>query len=370
MKKFLFITLLALFCSVSGYAQEHTELLESAKEKFAAGEYKSAELKLDTYIDLSGDASQSSLMTNIKMCLNILEKAEAEREANGFSDEAREYYQMILEYNPADANVNKILADWPTPVEGATYVEETNGLNMKMIFVEGGTFMMGADDVIKDEGLNAALQDAHPKHEVTLSSYYIGETEVTQRQWNIIMGTTIHDLSAEAKRPVNSVGDNIPIYYVTWEQASQFCEKLSQLTGKKYVLPTEAQWEFAARGGNKSRGGVYSGGNTMNGLGWTEENSGKKVYPVAQAFRNDLDIYDMSGNVQEWCSDWYENRYQPGAQTDPQGPAWSNTKVYRGGDYQNGQNRARVEHRLHDRPFEQSESNKRTVGFRVACLID
>ena len=86
MKKFLFITLLALVCSVSGYAQEHTELLESAKEKFAAGEYKSAELKLDTYIDLSGDASQSSLMTNIKMCLNILEKAEAEREANGFSD--------------------------------------------------------------------------------------------------------------------------------------------------------------------------------------------------------------------------------------------------------------------------------------------
>ena len=239
-----------------------------------------------------------------------------------------------------------------------------------MIFVEGGTFMMGADDIIKDEGLNAALRDAHPKHEVTLSSYYIGETEVTQRQWTIVMGTTINDLAAEAKRPANSVGDNIPIYYVTWEQASQFCEKLSQLTGKKYVLPTEAQWEFAARGGNKSRGGVYSGGNTIDGLGWTKETSGKRVHPVAEAFRNDLDIYDMSGNVQEWCSDWYEDKYPAGPQTDPQGPSWSSTKVYRGGDYQNGQNRARVEHRLHDRPYDQIESQERTVGFRVACLID
>ena len=166
------------------------------------------------------------------------------------------------------------------------------------------------------------------------------------------------------------MGDNIPIYYVTWEQASQFCEKLSQLTGKKYVLPTEAQWEFAARGGNKSRGGVYSGGNTIDGLGWTKETSGKRVHPVAEAFRNDLDIYDMSGNVQEWCSDWYEDKYPAGPQTDPQGPSWSSTKVYRGGDYQNGQNRARVEHRLHDRPYDQIESQERTVGFRVACLID
>ena len=370
MKKFLFITLLALIYSVGGYAQDHTELLEGAKAKFAAGEYKSAELKLDTYIQLSGDTSQSSLLTNIKMCLNILSKADAERTANGFSDAAREYYEMILEYNPDDANVKQILADWPTPVEGATYVEETNGLNMKMIFVEGGTFMMGADDIIKDESLNAALRDAHPKHEVTLSSYYIGETEVTQRQWTIVMGTTINDLAAEAKRPANSVGDNIPIYYVTWEQASQFCEKLSQLTGKKYVLPTEAQWEFAARGGNKSRGGVYSGGNTIDGLGWTKETSGKRVHPVAEAFRNDLDIYDMSGNVQEWCSDWYEDKYPAGPQPDPQGPSWSSTKVYRGGDYQNGQNRARVEHRLHDRPYDQIESQERTVGFRVACLID
>ena len=361
MKKFLFITLLALIYSVGGYAQD-SDMIAAAKKSFSEGKYGTAKAQLLA----ENDPAYADFLVLVKTCEGLKNAADEEYKISGYSEKAKEMYQAVLEYNPNDPIVKEILARFPA---GATYVEETNGLNMKMIFVEGGTFMMGADDIIKDEGLNAALRDAHPKHEVTLSSYYIGETEVTQRQWTIVMGTTINDLAAEAKRPANSVGDNIPIYYVTWEQASQFCEKLSQLTGKKYVLPTEAQWEFAARGGNKSRGGVYSGGNTIDGLGWTKETSGKRVHPVAEAFRNDLDIYDMSGNVQEWCSDWYEDKYQAGPQTDPQGPSWSSTKVYRGGDYQNGQNRARVEHRLHDRPYDQIETQHLVVVASLCVML-
>lgn len=368
MKKFLVVTLLALIYSVGASAQDNNaEMLKAAKASYAHGNYTFAEIQLQTYVENTNDESQGNFMIDIKTCKKLLAEAEAEFNESGYSAEAKNKYKLILEYNPEDLKVKEILARFPA---GATYVEEINGLNMKMIFVEGGKFMMGADDIIKDEGLNAALRDAHPKHEVTLNSYYIGETEVTQRQWTIIMGTTIEDLAAEAKRPANSVGDNIPIYYVTWEQADTFCKKLSELTGKKYVLPTEAQWEFAARGGNKSRGSVYSGANSISGIAWTKETSGKKVHPVGEAFRNDLDIYDMSGNVQEWCSDWYEDKYPSEPQNDPQGPSWSSTKVYRGGDYQNGQNRARVDHRLHDRPYDQIESHERTVGFRVACLIE
>lgn len=374
MKKFLFITLLALTYSVGALAQDASSSIVSAQNSFSEGNYEAALRQISAYEAVSGDkTSQADFKNKIEICLKLTNLATEEIAANGFSDVARGYYTTILEdYNPNDPKVTKVLADWPIPIAGATYVEETNGLNMKMIFVEGGTFKMGAEDIISDKDLHAALRDAHPQRSVTLSPYYIGETEVTQAQWKIVMGTDIKDLASALKLQVNQEGDNLPIYHVTWEKAKEFCDKLSAMTGKKYVLPTEAQWEYAARGGNKSRGTIYSGANNINGTGYTAENSGGKVFPVTDNHPNELGIYNMSGNVQEWCNDWYKGEYNVNDTTDPQGPAYGDDshKVYRGGDIQNSQTRARVDHRLHDHPATPERHDKRTVGFRVACLID
>ncbi|MBQ3204066.1 MAG: SUMF1/EgtB/PvdO family nonheme iron enzyme [Alistipes sp.] len=364
MKKFLFITLLALIYSVGGYAQD-SDMIAAAKKSFSEGKYGTAKAQLLA----ENDPAYADFLVLVKTCEGLKNAADEEYKISGYSEKSKEMYQAILEYNPNDPIVKEILARFPA---GATYVEETNGLNMKMIFVEGGTFKMGAEDIISDKDLHAALRDAHPQRSVTLSPYYIGETEVTQAQWKIVMGTDIKDLASALKLQVNQEGDNLPIYHVTWEKAKEFCDKLSVMTGKKYVLPTEAQWEYAARGGNKSRGTIYSGANNINGTGYTAENSGGKVFPVTDNHPNELGIYNMSGNVQEWCNDWYKGEYNVNDTTDPQGPAYGDDshKVYRGGDIQNSQTRARVDHRLHDHPATPERHDKRTVGFRVACLID
>lgn len=191
-----------------------------------------------------------------------------------------------------------------------------NGVSFKMIAVEGDTFQMGVD----------AVYDEKPVHSVTLSSYHIGETEVTQALWQAVMGSN----------PSHFKGDNLPVECVSWDDCQAFISRLNQLTGRNFRLPTEAEWEYAARGGNKSRGTQYSGSNDVNDVAWFEGNSkGKgwlssKTHPVATKAPNELGIYDMSGNVYEWCSDWY-GKYSSGAQTNPTGPTSGSNRVYRGG---------------------------------------
>lgn len=369
MKKLFFMALVAIVYSVGAYAQDYGTYLSQAKEKFAAGEYENAMTLFKKYEIMSEDTSQTELKNMFAICLDLIKKADAEYAANGYSDKAKILYEGVLEYNPEDARVKRMLTDWPVPVSGATYVETADGiLSMKMIYVEGGTFTMGAPDVIKDDYLNKALRDAHPKHSVTLDSYYIGETEVTQQQWNAVMSSRVADIAIAENRPQKAIGDNIPMYYITWEQAVEFCNRLSQITGKKYQLPTEAQWEFAARGGVKSAGNDYSGTKNLEGCGWYENNGSKQVHPVAELSANELGIYDMSGNVHEWCNDWYKAEYQPEPQTNPTGAAWGEHRVYRGGDYSDKEARCRVYHRLHDPQDEVSSS--RTVGFRVVCVVE
>lgn len=190
-------------------------------------------------------------------------------------------------------------------------------VEFKMIYVEGGKFKMGSNNGNSDE---------KPAHDVTLSDYFIGETLVTQALWKAVMGNN----------PSCFKGVDLPVDSVSWNGCQKFIRKLNncvqdQLKGRRFALPTEAQWEFAARGGKKSQGYIYSGSNTIDDVAWYEGNSYKKTHPVKQKRANELGLYDMSGNVWEWCQDWYESSYPSSPQTDPVGPSSGSSRVLRGG---------------------------------------
>ena len=189
-----------------------------------------------------------------------------------------------------------------------------NGVSFNMVYVAGGTFQMGSNDGDDDE---------KPVHSVTLSDYYIGQTEVTQELWQAVMGSN----PAKYEK-----GPTLPVYYVSWNDCQEFISKLNRLTGGRFRLPTEAEWEYAARGGNKSRGYKYSGSDYLGSVAWYKDNSGREVHPVGSKSANELGLYDMSGNVFEWCSDWYGS-YPSSPQTNPTGASSGSGRVLRGGGY-------------------------------------
>lgn len=191
-----------------------------------------------------------------------------------------------------------------------------NGVSYDMVSVQGGTFMMGATI---EQGSDADYSEK-PVHQVTLSSYYIGRTEVTQALWKAVMGSN----------PSHFKGDNLPVEQVFWDDCQDFIARLNAMTGKTFRLPTEAEWEYAARGGSMSRGTKYSGSNNPDNVAWYNGNSGGKTHPVATKQPNELGIYDMSGNVWEWCSDRYD-AYSSNSQTNPAGPSSGSFRVLRGG---------------------------------------
>ncbi len=193
------------------------------------------------------------------------------------------------------------------------------GVEFKMIKVEGGTFSMGATS---EQGSDA-YDSEKPVHSVTLSDYYIGETEVTQELWEAVMGSNPSEFKGNNQRPVESV---------SWNDCQEFIKKLNRLTGKEFRLPTEAEWEYAARGGKYSRGYKYSGSNNSDEVAWYDSNSGSKTHPVKTKKDNELGLYDMSGNVWEWCNDWW-GCYQSNSQTNPTGPSEGGNRVLRGGGW-------------------------------------
>ena len=189
---------------------------------------------------------------------------------------------------------------------------ELNKLINNMVYVSGGTFIMGGDE----------SSDQTPTHSVTLSSYYICKYEVTQALWRAVMGSN----------PSKFKGDNLPVEQVSWNDCQTFINRLNSYTGRNFRLPTEAEWEFAARGGNYSRHYKYSGSNYIGDVAWYTDNSGNRTHPVGTKQANELGLYDMSGNVWEWCSDWYGS-YSSYSQSNPTGATSGFGRVERGGNW-------------------------------------
>ena len=221
-----------------------------------------------------------------------------------------------------------------------------NGVSFEMVAVKGGTFTMGATS---EQGGDCE-GDEKPTHSVTLSDYYIGKFEVTQALWRAVMGSN----------PSYFKGDNLPVDNVSWNYCQEFIKKFNQMTGQNFRLPTEAEWEYAARGGNKSNGYKYSGSSNIGNVAWYWDNGDNKTHPVGTKSPNELGIYDMSGNVWEWCQDWYGN-YSSGSQSTPQGPSAGSYRVLRGGGWCSFARSCRVSNRGSISPGGRYDD----CGFRV-----
>ena len=233
----------------------------------------------------------------------------------------------VLNISDVTALINHLLSGTALePIEVQVEEFTVGDVTFYMIPVEGGTFSMGATP---EQGNDASSREK-PVHQVTVSSYYIGETEVTQALWLTVMGTM----------PSNFTGMQLPVEQVSWEDCQAFIAALNAMTGQQFRLPTEAEWEFAARGGNMSMGYKYSGSDNLASVAWYSYNDSWDVrgtgyygtHPVATRNPNELMLYDMSGNVHEWCQDWY-GAYDAGEQVNPVGPAGGTTRVYRGGSW-------------------------------------
>ena len=225
-------------------------------------------------------------------------------------------------------------------------------VTFKMIKVKPGTFQMG----------HAGSEDVYTQvHSVTLTNtYFMGETEVTQGLWYAVMGQSPTS-DGDKWESQYGIGDNYPAYRISYEDCQKFLTKLNQLTGQQFRFPTEAEWEFAAKGGTQSQGYTYAGSNTIGDVAWYTDNSGSKTHEVKTKKANELGLYDMSGNVWEWCADWYGS-YSSGAQTNPTGATSGSYRVSRGGSWNNTASLCRVANRDYYAPSYRGHC----LGFRLA----
>lgn len=241
-------------------------------------------------------------------------------------------------------------------VSGQTQTFDANGVSFDMVRVEGGAFMMGT--TAEQEG--EAESDEYPAHEVLLSSYFVGKTEVTQELWEAVMGDN----------PSRSIGAKKPVDGVSWDDCQQFIAKLNKITRRKFRLPTEAEWEYAARGGNKSNGYKYAGSDNIDEVAWYDVNAryaynveDRGAHDVGTKAANELGIYDMSGNLWEWCQDWYgADYYSHSPKKNPKGPSSGDYRVIRNGSWYGTAKGCRITCRSYGAPY----YSFITFGFRLA----
>ena len=240
-------------------------------------------------------------------------------------------------------------------IPGDTGEYTANGVSFSMVMVEGGTFTMGAQSTSAGSGNydSDAYSDESPVHQVTVGDFYMGKYEVTQELWSAVMGSN----------PSVFTGTNLPVEAVSWEDCQTFITKLNGLAGKTFRLPTEAEWEYAARGGNKSQGYKYSGGDSIGDVAWNYSNSSATTHEVGTKTPNELGLYDMSGNVWEWCSDWHGS-YSSSSQTDPAGPSTGSSRVLRGGSWSEHAGYCRVSYRSCHTP----STRYGDLGLRLVCV--
>ena len=241
-------------------------------------------------------------------------------------------------------SVRPVCDETSNPDSGSNRTYTVNGVSFTMIAVKGGAFQMGATA----EHADYADSNEKPVHSVTLSDFYIGETEVTQELWDAVMGSN----------PSFYTGNKCPVERVSWNDCQEFISKLNAFTGENFKLPTEAQWEYAARGGNKASGYLYSGSNNIGDVAWYNNNS---THAVKTKAPNELGIYDMTGNVYEWCSDWYGD-YSSSSVTNPTGSSSGSGRVLRGGSRNSSAKGCRVANRSNSDP----DYRDRDFGLRLA----
>jgi len=215
-----------------------------------------------------------------------------------------------------------------------------------MVFVKGGTLTMGCTSEQSDCG-----GDEKPAHQVTVSDFRMGKYEVTQKQWTEIIGSNPSSFKN---------CEDCPVENVSWNDVQEFIKQLNRKTGKNYRLPTEAEWEYAARGGSAGSPTLYAGSNNIVEVAWYSENSGGKTHPVGQKKPNELGLHDMAGNVWEWCNDWHGN-YGSGNQSNPKGSSTGSFRVLRGGGWNGSAGRCRVAYRNRNGPVGRDSYN----GFRL-----
>jgi len=221
---------------------------------------------------------------------------------------------------------------------------------IEMVFVKGGKFRMGCPNL---DG-TGCLSDERPRHEVKLRSYYIGKYPVTQGQWKAVMGDNPAFFTASDDRPVEQV---------SWNEAQEFIKRLNAMTGKKYRLPTEAEWEYAAHGGASSKGEPFWGHDFLADVAWYNYNSRGETLPVGTKGANELGLHDMLGNVWEWVNDWYDRRYYMNSPfSNPAGPRHGDERVYRGCSFNSGETHCRISIRNYVKP----EYSTVNLGFRLA----
>lgn len=260
--------------------------------------------------------------------------AEKKRQEEATRKQAEEQKRLTEQQQQQTKPLNQI------PLSNRTFT--VNGVTFVMVGVTGGTFKMGNDNGDGDE---------KPVHSVALSSYYIGKTEVTQALWTAVMGNN----------PSYHKGNNLPVEQVSWDDCLEFIKKLNELTNENFRLPTEAEWEFAARGGIKSRSYIYSGSNKIEDVAWYYSNCDHETHPVATKAPNELGIYDMSGNVWEWCYDWYAY-YPDSVQINPTGPTLGSYRIARGGSWNYDEQSSGTTYRFNDTPVDVFMS----IGLRLA----
>lgn len=318
------VCLLGIQLSLTAQSQDYDSYLLKAKQRLAEGDCTRAEQNYNMYKELA-HRSDATVEKEIRECFSKNTHAILDDELEDF------------EYLPSDITIS---------VKGVSFV---------MKAVDGGSFMMGCVGCDPDE----PDKDERNVHSVILDGYYLGETEVTQALWTAVMGKNLSHFK----------GELLPVESVSWNDCQDFIARLNQLTGRNFRLPTEAEWEYASRGGQMSFGYSFSGSDNANAVAIFDVNSFNKgrhdpeygSHRVKSKKANEIGLYDMSGNVWEWCNDWYDN-YPTSAQTNPTGPSKGMFKVIRGGSWMYDKWYSRVSNRYKYMPI----VKKSDCGLRLA----
>ena len=348
------LTMAFAISAQSNYSPCYTNNMSKGNTAFSQGKYSEARTYYANAKQCAG-GNPTEAQKKIAACdAKIKAQREAAEAKQKAEQEAAAERQRIEEEARRKAEAKKRAeqeaAEAKRKAEAEARGEFTvNGVTFKMIYVQGGTFTMGCTS---EQGSDC-YGDEEPTHSVTVEGFWMGETEVTQALWQAVMGSN----------PSYFKGDNLPVENVNWNDCQEFIRKLHQLTGKNFRLPTEAEWEYAARGGNKSQHYKYAGSNTLGDVAWYVNNSENKTHPVRSKSPNELGLYDMAGNVWEWCSDW-KGSYSSSSQTNPTGPSTGSYRVLRGGSWYFNARYCRVSSRSILDPDDRGSGS----GFRLSLV--